>query len=67
MYSQIFVVFSLDRHKVMLACWEAEPEDRPSFTKLVDIMGDFLEDNVKQVLYACTFSIMGSNNPCSAE
>ena len=33
----------------MMLCWEAEPDDRPSFTKLVDIMGDFLEDNVKQV------------------
>ena len=35
----------------MMLCWEAEPDDRPSFTKLVDIMGDFLEDNVKQVQY----------------
>lgn len=37
-----------DMYKVMLSCWEAEPDDRPAFSKLVATMGDFLEDNVKQ-------------------
>ena len=48
---QYIIYFFLDRYKVMLACWEAEAEDRPTFSKLVEIMGDFLEDNVKQVIY----------------
>ncbi|XP_045205164.2 vascular endothelial growth factor receptor 1-like isoform X2 [Mercenaria mercenaria] len=37
-----------DIYNVMLACWEVDPEDRPTFTQLVNVMGDFLEDNVKQ-------------------
>ena len=48
----------------MLACWEAEAEDRPTFSKLVEIMGDFLEDNVKQVTYdQLTVCIYRSSTP----
>lgn len=37
------------RYKVMLATWRDDPDDRPTFTQLASIMGDFLEENVKQV------------------
>jgi len=33
----------------MKSCWEADPDNRPGFSQLVSVMGDFLEDNVKQV------------------
>ncbi|KAL8559545.1 hypothetical protein ACOMHN_018708 [Nucella lapillus] len=39
---------SEDLYKVMLQTWDSEPDKRPAFTKLVSIMGDFLEANVKQ-------------------
>ncbi|KAH9507838.1 hypothetical protein Btru_053021 [Bulinus truncatus] len=35
-------------YKVMLETWKVDPDDRPSFSKLVARMGDFLEANVKQ-------------------
>nr|XP_022322562.1 vascular endothelial growth factor receptor 1-like isoform X2 [Crassostrea virginica] len=41
--------FSSDEmYKVMLATWRDDPDDRPTFTQLASIMGDFLEENVKQ-------------------
>uniref|UniRef100_H3CW91 Vascular endothelial growth factor receptor 3 n=1 Tax=Tetraodon nigroviridis TaxID=99883 RepID=H3CW91_TETNG len=30
---------------IMLACWQAEPKDRPTFPSLVQILGDLLQDN----------------------
>nr|XP_055038371.1 vascular endothelial growth factor receptor 1 isoform X1 [Misgurnus anguillicaudatus] len=33
---------------IMCACWENNPEDRPSFTTLVEILGDLLQTCVKQ-------------------
>lgn len=33
----------------MLQTWDADSEKRPTFSRLVSIMGDFLEANVKQV------------------
>ncbi|KAL4230476.1 hypothetical protein ACF0H5_010858 [Mactra antiquata] len=52
-----------DIYKVMLACWEVDPEERPSFTQLVNIMGDFLEDNVKQYYLdlGCNYSLDGDD------
>lgn len=38
-----------DRYKVIQATWRDDPDDRPTFTQLASIMGDFLEENVKQV------------------
>ncbi|KAK2588224.1 hypothetical protein KPH14_004258 [Odynerus spinipes] len=36
-----------DVYNIMLQCWKAKPTLRPSFTELVDSIGDLLEDNVK--------------------
>ncbi|XP_077100809.1 vascular endothelial growth factor receptor 1 isoform X1 [Siphateles boraxobius] len=33
---------------IMWACWENNPEDRPSFTALVEILGDLLQTCVQQ-------------------
>ncbi|XP_041359832.1 vascular endothelial growth factor receptor kdr-like [Gigantopelta aegis] len=34
--------------KQIRQCWAADPEERPTFSELVTILGDFLEANVKQ-------------------
>ncbi|NP_001014829.3 vascular endothelial growth factor receptor 1 isoform X1 [Danio rerio] len=35
-------------YSIMCACWENNPEDRPSFTTLVEILGDLLQTCVQQ-------------------
>ncbi|XP_069130208.1 vascular endothelial growth factor receptor 1-like isoform X4 [Argopecten irradians] len=37
-----------EMYKVMKATWRHDPDDRPSFSGLASLMGDFLEANVKQ-------------------
>ncbi|KAK3599974.1 hypothetical protein CHS0354_012628 [Potamilus streckersoni] len=39
---------SVEIYEVMRSCWADNPDDRPTFSQLVNKMGDFLEDNVKQ-------------------
>ncbi|KPJ01940.1 Vascular endothelial growth factor receptor 1 [Papilio xuthus] len=34
-------------YEVMLRCWAQKPTARPSFTELQEILGEFLEDNVR--------------------
>lgn len=36
-------------YSTMLACWEADPSDRPTFTNLVETLGDLLQARVQQV------------------
>lgn len=38
----------------MLQCWKAKPTLRPSFTDLVESIGDLLEDSVKSVSHTLT-------------
>lgn len=33
------------RYGIMLACWQGEPRERPTFPALVEILGDLLQDN----------------------
>uniref|UniRef100_A0A672ZR33 receptor protein-tyrosine kinase n=1 Tax=Sphaeramia orbicularis TaxID=375764 RepID=A0A672ZR33_9TELE len=35
-------------YSTMLACWEASPSDRPTFTDLVETLGDLLQARVQQ-------------------
>ncbi|XP_044031605.1 vascular endothelial growth factor receptor 1 isoform X3 [Siniperca chuatsi] len=35
-------------YSTMLACWEASPSDRPTFTHLVETLGDLLQARVQQ-------------------
>ncbi|KAM9332626.1 vascular endothelial growth factor receptor 1 [Pholidichthys leucotaenia] len=35
-------------YSTMLACWETIPSDRPTFTNLVEMMGELLQARVKQ-------------------
>lgn len=36
-------------YSIMLGCWEAEPSDRPTFSHLVETLGDLLQERVQQV------------------
>lgn len=33
----------------MLDCWKGKPQDRPTFTELVERLGDLLQASVQQV------------------
>lgn len=47
-HSFVFVVTVLPsaaRYGIMLACWQGEPKERPTFPALVQILGDLLQDN----------------------
>lgn len=35
----------VDRYRIMLACWQGEPRERPTFPALVEILGDMLQDS----------------------
>ncbi|XP_070709059.1 vascular endothelial growth factor receptor 1 [Pempheris klunzingeri] len=37
-----------EMYSTMLACWEANPSDRPTFTNLVETLGDLLQARVQQ-------------------
>lgn len=52
-----------DRYKVIQATWRDDPDDRPTFTQLASIMGDFLEENVKQVRCMGMEKRVGENVP----
>lgn len=41
----------------MLACWESSPSDRPTFTNLVETLGDLLQARVQQVRLFVHFMI----------
>uniref|UniRef100_A0A672J0R8 receptor protein-tyrosine kinase n=1 Tax=Salarias fasciatus TaxID=181472 RepID=A0A672J0R8_SALFA len=43
-------------YSTMLACWEAAPSDRPTFTNLVETLGDLLQARVQQVRGGTAFT-----------
>lgn len=40
-----FLSLPAGRYGIMLACWQGEPRERPTFPALVEILGDLLQDN----------------------
>ncbi len=40
---------SLHRYQTMLDCWHGEASKRPTFTELVERLGDLLQASVQQV------------------
>lgn len=41
--------FFVCRYQTMLDCWQGEPQERPTFTELVEQLGDLLQASVQQV------------------
>ncbi|KAI3351635.1 hypothetical protein L3Q82_020471, partial [Scortum barcoo] len=41
-------VFFALRYQTMLDCWQGEPQERPTFTELVERLGDLLQASVQQ-------------------
>lgn len=37
------------RYQTMMDCWQGKPQDRPTFTELVERLGDLLQASVQQV------------------
>ncbi|XP_028907296.1 vascular endothelial growth factor receptor 3 isoform X2 [Ornithorhynchus anatinus] len=35
-------------YRIMLSCWYGDPKERPTFSDLVEILGDLLQENVQQ-------------------
>uniref|UniRef100_A0A8C3C633 Vascular endothelial growth factor receptor 3 n=1 Tax=Cairina moschata TaxID=8855 RepID=A0A8C3C633_CAIMO len=36
-------------YRIMLSCWHGDPKERPTFSDLVEILGNLLQENVQQV------------------
>lgn len=49
----ISALFSTCRYQTMLDCWHGEPQGRPTFTELVERLGDLLQASVQQVQKCC--------------
>eukprot|EP00062_Callorhinchus_milii_P021926 gi/632979167/ref/XP_007906319.1/ PREDICTED: vascular endothelial growth factor receptor 3 isoform X2 [Callorhinchus milii] len=39
---------TMEIYRIMLGCWQGEPRDRPTFSDLVELLGDLLQANVQQ-------------------
>nr|XP_033782894.1 vascular endothelial growth factor receptor 3 isoform X2 [Geotrypetes seraphini] len=37
-----------DIYRIMLSCWHGDPKERPTFSDLVEILGNLLQENVQQ-------------------
>ncbi|PKU36101.1 vascular endothelial growth factor receptor hypothetical protein [Limosa lapponica baueri] len=35
-------------YRIMLSCWHSDPKERPTFSDLVEILGNLLQENVQQ-------------------
>lgn len=42
-------VFFAHRYQTMMDCWQGKPQERPTFTELVEKLGDLLQASVQQV------------------
>lgn len=43
------LVFCFSRYQTMLDCWHGEPNQRPTFSELVEHLGNLLQANAQQV------------------
>ncbi|XP_038213360.1 vascular endothelial growth factor receptor 1 isoform X3 [Zerene cesonia] len=54
-------------YDVMLKCWEQKPTARPSFSQLQEILGSFLEDNVRNHYVDLNSAYMELNAKCEGQ
>lgn len=54
----VMLLPSAGRYGIMLACWQGEPKERPTFPALVQILGDLLQDNSLPVSPQIVFSLL---------
>uniref|UniRef100_A0A8C9YTP2 receptor protein-tyrosine kinase n=1 Tax=Sander lucioperca TaxID=283035 RepID=A0A8C9YTP2_SANLU len=45
---------SSEIYQTMLDCWQGEPQERPTFTELVEQLGDLLQASVQQIFVICS-------------
>lgn len=51
----------LGSYRIMLSCWHGDPKERPTFSDLVEILGNLLQENVQQVKTSlCLCSVLDS-------
>ncbi|GCB61339.1 hypothetical protein scyTo_0012898, partial [Scyliorhinus torazame] len=61
-------------YRIMLGSWQGEPKDRPTFSDLVELLGDLLQANVQQdgkdyiplSMLQCTEDDLGFSQPLSS-
>ncbi|XP_043559067.1 vascular endothelial growth factor receptor 3 isoform X1 [Chiloscyllium plagiosum] len=61
-------------YRIMLSSWQGEPKDRPTFSDLVELLGDLLQANVQQdgkdyiplSMLQCTEDDLCFSQPCSS-
>lgn len=54
----VFLFPFAGRYGIMLACWQGEPRERPTFPALVEILGDLLQDNSLPVRNIADFNLL---------
>ncbi|XP_068815828.1 vascular endothelial growth factor receptor 3 isoform X4 [Struthio camelus] len=53
-------------YRIMLSCWHGDPKERPTFSDLVEILGNLLQENVQQLLFAEPFPVGKASPSCKA-
>lgn len=56
------ILYSI-RYNIMLQCWKSKPTLRPSFTDLVQSIGNLLDESVKMVRKKKTLLSISFNVP----
>lgn len=49
------------RYQTMLDCWQGKPQERPTFTELVERLGDLLQASVQQVWWTKIYQLNALN------
>ena len=53
----------LNRYKLMMNCWKADPNERPSFSQLIPILEEMMTEDTPYY----HFQLLDQNQPCYRE
>ena len=53
----------LNRYKLMMNCWKADPNERPSFSQLIPILEEMMSEDTPYY----HFKLLDQNKPCYRE